>query len=193
MAGIGYNAAEVPPDERGEFTLMPEAPYTFLVSGSELKPGKNPSNKRLIFTVECQGPTHKGRKLWPEFNIVHISAEAQKIARQQLNKFAEACGIPAASLTDSSQLHNKLFTGNVVVIPEQPPYKAKNEIKGYSPAGGAQAAGRPAFQAPRAQAQAPAEQPAQQPSVGQPAQQPASAPAPAAAGGAAPPPWMKQA
>lgn len=182
MAQLGYNAADVPPDERGDFTVMPEGRYKFLVEKSEVKDGKKPGAKRLIFTVCVKGPTHVNQKLWPDFNFINPSAEAQRIGRQQLNKFAEACGVPAAALKDSSQLHNKMFEGDVSVIPAEGSYPAKNEIKRFYPVTGGSPAPRP-VQAPPPQQQA--QPPAQAPA----ASAPAPTPAPAAGGV---PPWLQK-
>jgi hypothetical protein len=185
MAQLGYNTAEVPADERSEFSLMPDGDYTLLVNSSEIKAGKKPGAKRLIFTCTVQGPTHKGQKLWPEFNIENPSEVAQRIGRQELNKFAEACGISAASLRDSSQLHNKVFIGEVVVDPGTNGYSDKNEVKRFKPAGvqrpaPARPAAQPARQAPAQDSQQ-GEPPADHPAFAAPAQ------------GSSVPPWMKQA
>lgn len=179
MAQLGYNSADVPPNDHQEYSLMPAGDYLLLINSSELKDGKKPGAKRLIFTGTVQGPTHKGQKLWPEFNVFNPSEMAQKIGRQELNDLGVACGIPLGTLRDSSQLHNKLVTVSVEVEAGTGGYKDKNVCKKFAPAAGGQ----------QRQATAPYTPPASQ--AGPPAGHPA-AEAPAQ-GAPAVPPWMKQA
>lgn len=198
MASLGqsFNVNSLPKDEGGEFTPLPEGWYNVVVKDSQLKPTKDGSGQYISIRLTVEGPTHAGRGIFTNLNIVNKSPDAERIGRAQLRTVLECGGVQEFSDTD--QLIGIRMQVKVAVKPaRQDPatgrvYDADNEVKGYKAIEGAampaMGGGIPALQqspaAPAFTAQPPA-QPA-------PSAAPWAAPQgqqPAAPATGATPPW----
>lgn len=196
MASLGqsFNVNSLPKDEGGEFTPLPEGWYNVVVKDSQLKPTKDGSGQYISIRLTVEGPTHAGRGIFTNLNIINKSPDAERIGRAQLRTVLECGGVQEFSDTD--QLIGIRLQVKVAVKPaRQDPatgrvYDADNEVKGYKAIEGAampaMGCGIPAFQqqpAPAFAAQPPA---FQQPAPPYQAPQQAAQPVPAAAPWAAP-------
>ena len=186
--GQSFNVNSLPKDEGGEFTPLPEGWYNVVVKDSQLKPTKDGSGQYISIRLTVEGPTHAGRGVFTNLNIVNKSPDAERIGRAQLRTILECGGVQEFSDTD--QLIGIRLQVKVVVKPaRQDPatgrvYDADNEVKGYK---AIEDASMPAFQQPPAAPTLAAQPPAfQQPAPTYQAPQQAAQPVPAAAPWAAP-------
>ena len=107
MAFIGQSIhTETVEYNSGARDPFPAGVYSAVVTRAEQKPTKDQSGIRLEVEFDLQAPeAYRGRKFWDSFNIMNRSAEAQRIAMEQLGQLAKASGIPV--LEDDQQLLNR--------------------------------------------------------------------------------------
>lgn len=127
----GFNAEEVAESTYG---AMPEGAYTMIITESEKKPTKAGTGEYLQMVMEVLDVNYSGKKIWVRLNLWNPNPMAVTIANQELASICKAVGVLKPS--DSSDLHNKPFIGNVVVTKDNRD-REQNEIKGYSGVGGA--------------------------------------------------------
>ena len=174
MANIaGFNAANY--GEMQTFSVIPAHKAVMMITASEMKPTKDGTGQRLSLTAEIIGEgQYKGRKLFIGLNMVNKNKQAEDIAARELAAICKAVGI--LTPTDSTELHNKPFIGDIGVKPAKAAKPAgngfpakdaqpeQNVMNGYEPVGGsgtvslAAPAGAPPA-APAAAAAAPATAP----------------------------------
>lgn len=182
MAFLGetFDANNVAPSV--PFEAVPPGDYTVQIVKSEMAPTKAGTGEMLKLELEIMDGEHAGRKLWDQLNLRNPNQQAVEIAQRTLSAICHAVG--KLQVSDSEQLHFVPMIASVEFIPAGTKDKngyvnqnAKNNVKGYKPAG--QAVSHPP--APPAQRTAPP------PRQAAPAQ---AAPPPRATGGA--PPWQRR-
>lgn len=162
MASFSFDINSVEKRENN-FELLPAGKYLMQIVETSIAPLKSGNGTALKATAEVLADGYRGRKIFMNLNIQHTNAQTEQIAQQQLRELCEAIGL--ARMTDTGELHNKPFEGNVKIRKSQDPqYQDQNEVNGFKSAAGASV---PAFR-PGA---------------------PSAASAPAAAAGAKTPPW----
>ena len=112
--------------------------HKMIFGESEMKPTKDNTGQYLQLVADVIEGPYKGRKLWARLNLVNKSQQAVDIAYRELSAICHATG--CMNVTDSQQLHNRPFLGNVEFEPQKGEYKAKNNLVGYKPAGAGPAA-----------------------------------------------------
>ncbi len=115
----GFNAADH--GEMADFSPLQDGDYLFQVTASEMvltkkaKEARNPSlGQFLKLTMDVIDGKMKGRKIWRNLNLINPSADAVKIANEELATLARAMGVTGA-ITDSQQLHGKPFVAKVKI------------------------------------------------------------------------------
>lgn len=89
-----------------DFAPIPSGEYTAVIVDSGMKPTKNNAGQYLELVYKItDGPIH-GRQVWARFNLENPNAQAVQIAQQHLAAVIAACGLGAAQVKDSQQLHN---------------------------------------------------------------------------------------
>lgn len=165
MARLG---ADLSGSESQDFQPLPPGDYVVKIIDSEVGGSKTGEYSQMVkWTLEVQGPTHAGRKLFDRMIIARASGFAPptdpskdpvRIGRAQLKTLAEKAGHPNPDfIGDTEELHGRVVTARVALSKDG----EYNEIKGYKdpPEG---AGGRPPMpgggQAPKAPAGKPAPQ-----------------------------------
>jgi len=159
-----FTAAELPQSD-SNFDPLPAGWYQVSIGGAELRATKSGTGRYIAVRYDVLGPTHQGRVVFGNLNIINQNPKAQEIGHQQLGELMRAIGLAQVSDTDQligGQLSIKL------AIRSQEGYDPSNDVKGFKalPGGMAQA---PAYAQPQAAAVPQAQQTA-----------------------AAAPPWAKQ-
>jgi hypothetical protein len=80
---------------------------------------------------------YAGRKLWERLNIENANQIAVEIAQRSLSAICHAVGV--TTLSDSEQLHFRLFIADVRIVPPKGEYPASNVVRGYLPVSSASA------------------------------------------------------
>jgi hypothetical protein len=128
MASLsGFDASNVTP--MASFAPLPNGRYVAAVTNSEFKPTKNGTGEYLELTFEVLEGEHKGRKLWARLNLKNASAEAVRIAEQELSAICHATGVMRPN--DSLELHDIPLLLDVKVTKRNDTGDLTNEIKGY--------------------------------------------------------------
>lgn len=125
----GFNAADVP---ESTFGAMPEGKYTFIITESEKKATKAGTGEYLQMVMEVLDESYSGKKIWVRLNLWNPNPMAVQIAQQELASICKAVGVLKPS--DSSDLHNKPFTGDVRIEKDNRD-REQNIIKGYEKTG----------------------------------------------------------
>lgn len=183
MAQFQFSTAGI--DTTNQFDALPPGEYEVIVSESDLRENSKGTGQLMSLTLDVQAPEQfRGRKLWHNINVVHQSAETQRIGQSQMAQLVIACGYEGIS--SSEQLHGIPVIATVKKQKDDP---TRNDVKGYK----AKAGGHPPLQAVQQPAAAPVQQQAsmQQPAAA-PVQQPVAQATPAQPAMATPP-WMNQA
>ena len=132
------------------YDVMPAGKYPMAFVESEMKDTAAGTGQYLQLTAEILDGTFKGRKVWARLNLVNPNATAVDIANREFSSICHAVGKPM--VTDSAELHNIPFLGEVKIEPAKGQYDARNAMKGYESLG----QGAPTAPAPAANAPAPA-------------------------------------
>lgn len=141
MANLGYvfDSNDVP--ERADFTPVQAGTYTAMITDSEMKQTSK-GGDMLVLEVTIQGGEFDGRKVFERLNIKNDNQQAVDIAFQTLGQICKAVGKPV--IKDSTELHNKKMSIDVVVDPAKPymkdgvqqPGSPQNRVRKYAQVGG---------------------------------------------------------
>jgi hypothetical protein len=132
MAQFNFDASQVAPQQSSG--PLPAGVYLAHIVESDVQPLKSGNGEGLKLTFEIIDGQHKGRKVYENLNIRHISEDTQRIAQSQLSALCHAVNV--IKLMDTAALHFKPVRINVTVREAVGQYKASNNIKGYEAAGG---------------------------------------------------------
>ena len=133
MASLsGFDAGTVEPAVG--FAPIPEDDYVAAIVGSETKPNSKGTGSYLELMLEVLEGAFKGRKLWSRLNLDNPNQQAVDIARAELSAICRGVGVLTPA--DSSELHDRPLTIQVVQRTLSDNGEMTNEIKRYSSAGG---------------------------------------------------------
>jgi len=121
-----FTAAELPQSD-SNFAL-PAGWYQVSIGGAELRATKSGTGKYIAVRYDVLGPTHQGRVVFGNLNIINQNPKAQEIGHQQLGELMRAIGLAQVSDTDQligGQLSIKL------AIRSQEGYDPSNDVKGF--------------------------------------------------------------
>ena len=123
---------DLPEQDLGDFSPIPEGTYTAIIKSADLSPTKDGTGQYIKMRLDVTGPTHTGRVLFSNLNIRNKSSAAETIGRQQLGSIMKAIGL--AKVEDTDQLIGGVVSIKVGIRPADGQYQAQNEIKSYSAA-----------------------------------------------------------
>lgn len=136
----GFNAAEVEPN--ATYEPIPAGWYKVVFTEAEEKPTKAQTGSYLQISAEVIEGEYQGRKLIERLNLNNPNSTAVEIAQRTLSSICRGVGVMTPR--DSSDLLNKPIMAKVAVKPADGQYGPSNEIKGYEPPNGGEAAPAPA-------------------------------------------------
>ena len=125
MAKIGFEMNDYEPS--GDFEVMPKGEYRLKAIEAEEKATSSGSGSYIAATFEVVRPSeYNGRRVWQNFNVNNSSEKAEKIGREQLVGWAQACGKPNAGDTD--ELLEREFDCKLDIEKGTGGYSDKNKI-----------------------------------------------------------------
>jgi len=126
------------PVSTSNFDPLPAGWYTATITGTEQKIPKLGKGIYIACKYTITGPTHQGRVVFGNINIINPNPDAERIGRSQLADIMRAIGL---SLIKNDE---QLIGGNLQIRLEVKTGEyAGNEIKGYKATGSAPAAVAP--------------------------------------------------
>lgn len=118
------------------FEPLPPGKYPVTIRKVSVKPTKNGTGKRANFElVVAESDPHKGRVIFHGINVINANADAQTIGRRELAGLLSALGM--AGERDLAKTIGLDVYATIKVRQASDGYEASNEVKGYSPIGGA--------------------------------------------------------
>jgi len=134
MARLGntFNATEHDTEQRGEYEELPNGDYQLEIEASDVVPTSTGSGTILKTTLIVVAPeSHKGRKLFNNYNIENSNPQAQEIGQRQFASLCRAIGVD--SVEDSEELHFRVFSARIGLgrPSKDGKYPARAEIKKY--------------------------------------------------------------
>ncbi|NOG73738.1 DUF669 domain-containing protein [Roseicella sp. DB1501] len=149
------NANDIP--ERSDYTPVPPATYTAMITASEEKQNgpnsKDPTGSQVVLTVEIVDGEYTGRKIFERLNLNNASEDARKIAFETLGEITRAVG--RTTVSRSEDLHDRRMLIDVTVTPAKGDYGPGNRIKKYRALSNTPSAAAPASGAAAATSAAP--------------------------------------
>lgn len=135
MASLGstFNAQDHDTEQRGDYEELPNGTYLLEIEASDVVPTKSGSGTVLKTTIVVIAPeSHKGRKLFNQYNLENSNAQAQEIGQRQFASLCRAIGVD--SVSDSEELHFRAFTAKIGLgkPSKDGQYPARAEIKTYA-------------------------------------------------------------
>lgn len=144
VIGGKFSAADVEP--AAPMDTLPNGTYVVEITNADVKALKsgNGHGLQVEFTV-IDGPYTK-RRIWSQYNLQHVSPDAERIGRSQLAALCNAAGV--GELDDASDLAARTLRIKTR-IKSQEGYADKAEVIAYEPVGAAPTpAAKPAAAAP---------------------------------------------
>lgn len=122
-----FDSANAPPAD--DFSVIPAGTYVVEVIESEERATEN--GRMLKLTHKVVEGEYEGRRLWNNLNYIHKSADAQRIAQQQLGALCNAVGLKG-EMDDTEELHGVPVLAKVKITKSEK-YGEGNGISGYAP------------------------------------------------------------
>jgi len=126
MLGKTYNATDLPAGN--DFEVIPAGWYQAKVKSAELKQTNAGNGEYIKLQLEILGPSHQGRVVFSNLNIMNPNPKAEEIGLSQLNALITAIGLHQINDTD------QLINGEAMIklsIRKSDQYGEQNEVKGY--------------------------------------------------------------
>jgi Protein of unknown function (DUF669) len=184
MSAIQFDATQVQP--QGDRSPVPEGEYPVILTATEIKPGKAPTDRLLNLTMRVTEGPCAGQLIFQNLNFMHSNPVAQQIGQERLSALCHVVGV--LKPTDTAQFHGRPFRVKVTVDET----KKYNEVTAFLKADGSAPSATPnagsAAPSTAAPAWAGSPAPTPAPAAATPAPQPAPQPAPAAPAQPAPAP-----
>lgn len=123
-----------------DFDPFPVDNYQLICNEMEMKDTRAGTGSYLACGYTVQGPSHEGRRVWHNFNLVNQNAQAVEIALREIKTWLEACGLPSGgelTMDRIKQLEGKKFWAKVGIEKDKSgQYPDKNRISRFLPAPG---------------------------------------------------------
>jgi hypothetical protein len=127
-----FSCDDYPPDEN--YNLIPTGTYTFAIIDSTMRITKSGRGKCLTLECQIQGPTHRGRIVFVNLNVINDNDDAQRIARGTLSAIGRAVRVLNFDVGDDGvpALYGKLFTADVKIRKDKSAeYPDKNDLANF--------------------------------------------------------------
>ena len=130
------------PEGDNNYDLIPNGEYGVRAVDMELKNSANQGQhgnygQMVAVQFEITGPTHAGRKIFVNYNIVNDNATAVEIGLRELRSWMQACGKATAgqmSMPRVAECVGLEFIGRIGVSKSKnPAYDDQNKIAKYKP------------------------------------------------------------
>ena len=128
-----FSLSTLPAASTGSFTPLPEGWYTATISNVEEKQTKAGTGAYIAIKYMIDGPTHQGRIVFGNLNLINPNVKAEEIALQQLGEIMRA--IKITDLSSMEQLIGKTLSIKLTVRISAE-YGDSNDIKGFKAATG---------------------------------------------------------
>ena len=126
MLGRTINTNDLPAGS--DFDVLPAGWYQAKVNAADIKKTKAGNGEYINLQLEILGPSHQGRIVFSNINIMNPNPKAEEIGLSQLNSLLSSIGL--AQISDTDQLIN----GEAMIklsIKRSDEYGDRNEVKGY--------------------------------------------------------------
>ncbi len=97
--------------QSGEYERLPDDSYNFIIVDSDVK--QSDGKTAIAYKLSVRDGEHRDRVHYEWFNIVHPTEVTQRIGNESLTSVCNAVGFMDL-LTDTSMIHGKSFTANLV-------------------------------------------------------------------------------
>jgi len=135
MSAFTFKASDAPVDDNdGSFEPLPAGWYTANITGTELKDTKDGTGKYIAMRYDITGPTHQGRVIFDNINIVNKNPKAEDIGRRDLGKIMKA--VKLEEMNDTDELCGKSLGVKLKIEPAKDGYDAKNRVAAFKPSEG---------------------------------------------------------
>jgi hypothetical protein len=121
-----FDANKVDPNS---FEPLPTGWYTAAAIRSEVKPTKDGTGTRAVFTYKILDGSFKDREITDGLNIQNKNPKAQEIALGQLSSFCRAVNVMTPR--DTNELCNKAMKIRVKLQPAQNGYDESNSVTSF--------------------------------------------------------------
>ncbi len=126
-------------------SLIPAGNHTALIESATVETTKS-GGKKISLAIQIIEGDSKGRKIWPNLNIINKTPAAVNIAKRNLRAIFQALGVQVKPTNDLAILTSMIPTHKPLVIKvviQKTTYEGsnvidgeQNEVTGYSPVGG---------------------------------------------------------
>ena len=127
-------------------SLIPAGNHTALIESATVETTKN-GGKKISLAIQIIEGDSKGRKIWPNLNIINKTPAAVQIAKRNLKAIFQALGVQVTQpINDLAILAGMIPTHKALVITvaiQKTDWDGssvvngkQNEVTGYSPVGG---------------------------------------------------------
>lgn len=102
--------------EATKFDPIPVGIYELRCTQMEMKDTKSGDGSYLACTFTVQGPTHEGRLIFSNFNLINKNQTTVEIALRDIKAWMEACGLPTGgelTMARINALEGKKFQAKV--------------------------------------------------------------------------------
>lgn len=147
------------PDNENSYEPLPAGDYVAKICKAEVCQAKS-GGQYIKLRFDVVGPTHAGRVIFSNINIVNPNETAQRIGLSQLKDLMRAINVTSVSSVDQLIGHNVTIK---VSVRKDEQYGDSNDVKAYKPAGAVVPAATPGFTAPAFATQAAPAAPAASP------------------------------
>jgi hypothetical protein len=127
-----FDVAALPVSDRN-FEPLPAGWYDATITNAEIMATKMGTGKYIKVRYDINGPTHQGRVVFGNLNVLNPNPKADEIGRQQLGEIMRAIGL--AKVTDTDQLIGGQISIKLEVKQDEQ-YGASNEVKGFKSVSG---------------------------------------------------------
>jgi len=123
-----FDSTQVEPST-GQPDPVPPGKYAVQIVGSDVKVTKAGTGLGANFEMEVYEGAYRGHKIWAWINIQNQNKQAEEIGQRELSAICHAAGVP--TVTDTAELHGRLFCVDVKIEPDDRNGEPRNRIKRY--------------------------------------------------------------
>lgn len=116
-------------EQGGGFDPIPEGWYRVKVTQLEVCATKAGNGKYIKLRLDVEGPSHAGRVIFTNINVVNSNSVAQEIGQALFARLLTSLNL--SSPKDSGLIVGKVVEAFVVIEPARDGYEARNGVKKF--------------------------------------------------------------
>ncbi len=117
-------------NDRGDgFEPLPPGWYRVQVRSGEICSTRAGDGKYIKLRLDIEGPSHAGRVVFTNINVVNSSATAQEIGQAQFARLLTSAGLESPK--DLSLLVGKSVEAKLTIRPAKDGYEASNDVQSF--------------------------------------------------------------